>query len=168
METTVVNFNNIIPQCEFLDPVTKQPSRPWLFWLQNPNLATLNLSNPLNVRSGGTGQRSYVDGELLIGNSEGNTLTKSTLTAGNGIIIANGHGSITISQDYKQETQVATLNQTVFVLTEMTYVPGSNMLTVFIDGINQILTEAFIETNSTTVTFTQGLHIGAKVRFAIS
>ena len=51
----------------------------------------------LNVASGGTGQSSYVDGELLIGNSTGNTLTKTTLTAGTGITITNGAGSITPS-----------------------------------------------------------------------
>lgn len=166
MTTNVVNFNNIIPQCEFLDSVTQQPSRPWLFWLQNPNVTTLNLNNPLKVSSGGTGQRSYVDGELLIGNSEGNTLDKATLTAGIGILIENGHGSIKISQKYNQEAQTATENQTEFLLNEMTYTPGANMLSVFVDGVNQILDEAFIETNSTTVTFTEGLHVGAKVRFA--
>jgi Head domain of trimeric autotransporter adhesin len=47
--------------------------------------------------SGGTGQTSYTDGQLLIGNSTGNTLTKSTLTAGSGITVTNGAGSITIA-----------------------------------------------------------------------
>jgi hypothetical protein len=46
---------------------------------------------------GGTGQATYTDGQLLIGNSSGNTLTKSTLTAGIGISIVNGNGSITIN-----------------------------------------------------------------------
>jgi hypothetical protein len=45
---------------------------------------------------GGTGQNSYTDGQLLIGNTAGG-LTKATLTAGNGVSIANGNGSITIS-----------------------------------------------------------------------
>jgi hypothetical protein len=48
------------------------------------------------VDKGGTGQSSYTDGQLLIGNSTGNTLTKATLTAGSGISITNGNGSITI------------------------------------------------------------------------
>jgi hypothetical protein len=48
------------------------------------------------VANGGTGQTSYVNGELLIGNTTGNTLTKSTLTAGTGISVTNGTGSITI------------------------------------------------------------------------
>jgi len=51
----------------------------------------------LSVVKGGTGQTSYTDGQLLIGNSTGNTLIKAVLTAGNGISIANGAGSITIT-----------------------------------------------------------------------
>ena len=46
---------------------------------------------------GGTGQSTYTDGQLLIGNSTGNTLSKSTLTAGTGISITNGSGTITIT-----------------------------------------------------------------------
>jgi hypothetical protein len=51
----------------------------------------------IGVGYGGTGQTSYTDGQLLIGNSTGNTLTKATLTAGSGITITNGNGSITIA-----------------------------------------------------------------------
>ena len=49
------------------------------------------------VANGGTGQTSYTDGQLLIGNTTGNTLTAATLTAGSGISITNGNGSITIA-----------------------------------------------------------------------
>ena len=49
------------------------------------------------VANGGTGQSSFTDGQLLIGNTTGNTLTKSTLTAGTGVSITNGNGSITIA-----------------------------------------------------------------------
>ena len=51
----------------------------------------------LAVVSGGTGQTSYTDGQLLIGNSTGNTLAKATLTAGTGISVTNGAGSITVA-----------------------------------------------------------------------
>jgi len=51
----------------------------------------------LPVVGGGTGQTTYTDGQLLIGNSTGNTLTKTTLTAGSGITITNGSGAITIA-----------------------------------------------------------------------
>lgn len=52
----------------------------------------------LGVANGGTGQSTYTNGQLLIGNTTGNTLTKATLTAGNGVVITNGGGSITIGQ----------------------------------------------------------------------
>ena len=55
------------------------------------------LSSALPVASGGTGQTTYTDGQLLIGNSTGNTLTKASLTAGTGISITPGSGSITIA-----------------------------------------------------------------------
>ena len=55
------------------------------------------VTGTLPVANGGTGQTSYTDGQLLIGNSTGNTLTKATLTAGTGITITNGTGSISIA-----------------------------------------------------------------------
>lgn len=47
--------------------------------------------------SGGTGQTTYTDGQLLIGNTTGNTLTKATLTQGTGITVTNGAGSVTVT-----------------------------------------------------------------------
>jgi hypothetical protein len=55
------------------------------------------LDAPLPVASGGTGQSSFVNGELLIGNTTGNTLTKALLTAGANITITVGAGSISIA-----------------------------------------------------------------------
>jgi hypothetical protein len=57
----------------------------------------LTSTGTVGVDQGGTGQTTYTDGQLLIGNSTGNTLTKTTLTAGSGVSISNGSGSITIS-----------------------------------------------------------------------
>lgn len=54
-------------------------------------------ASTIAVDKGGTGQTSYTDGQLLIGNSSGNTLDKATLTAGTGVTITNGNGSIEIS-----------------------------------------------------------------------
>lgn len=60
------------------------------------NLAT-EVTGTLGVANGGTGQSVFTDGQLLIGNTTGNTLTKATLTAGTNVTITNGAGSITIS-----------------------------------------------------------------------
>lgn len=62
-----------------------------------PAEKSFSLDQTLGVLNGGTGQTTYTDGQLLIGNSTGNTLTKSTLTAGSGITISNGSGAVTIS-----------------------------------------------------------------------
>jgi hypothetical protein len=56
-----------------------------------------NVTGTVAVANGGTGQTSYTDGQLLIGNTTGSTLTKATLTAGSGVSITNGSGSITIA-----------------------------------------------------------------------
>jgi hypothetical protein len=64
---------------------------------QNTSGTAAGLSTTLAVSSGGTGQTTYTDGQLLIGNTTGNTLTKATLTAGTGVTITNGSGAITIN-----------------------------------------------------------------------
>jgi len=56
-----------------------------------------DINGVLPVKNGGTGQSTFTNGQLLIGNTTGNTLTKSTLTAGTNINISNSTGSITIS-----------------------------------------------------------------------
>lgn len=58
---------------------------------------TTNVTGTLPVANGGTGQTTYTNGQLLIGNTTGNTLVKATLTAGTGISVTNGAGSITIA-----------------------------------------------------------------------
>lgn len=63
----------------------------------SPTTGAVVLGGTLDVDNGGTGQTTYTDGQLLIGNSTGNTLTKATLTAGTGITITNGSGSISIA-----------------------------------------------------------------------
>lgn len=58
---------------------------------------TSGVTGTLPIANGGTGQTTYTNGQLLIGNTTGNTLNKATLTAGTGISITNGAGSITIA-----------------------------------------------------------------------
>ena len=50
---------------------------------------TTAVTGTLPVANGGTNQTTYTNGQLLIGNSTGNTLTKSTLTAGAGTLALN-------------------------------------------------------------------------------
>nr|BAR24446.1 outer membrane autotransporter [uncultured Mediterranean phage uvMED] len=54
-------------------------------------------ASTIAVNKGGTGQTSYTNGQLLIGNTTGNTLAKATLTAGSNITITNSAGGITIA-----------------------------------------------------------------------
>jgi hypothetical protein len=61
------------------------------------DVAAAKVTGTLSVANGGTGQPTYSNGQLLIGNSSGNTLTKATLNAGTGISITNGNGTISIS-----------------------------------------------------------------------
>jgi hypothetical protein len=55
------------------------------------------LTGSTPVANGGTGQSTYTNGQILIGNTTGNTLTKATITPGAGISVTNGAGSITIA-----------------------------------------------------------------------
>ena len=60
-------------------------------------LAT-GVTGTLPVGNGGTGQSSFLNGQLLIGNTTGNTLTKATLTGTTDqVVVTNSTGSITLS-----------------------------------------------------------------------
>ncbi len=65
--------------------------------LLNATSITAGWTGSLSVARGGTGQTTYTNGQLLIGNTTGNTLAKATLTAGAGISVTNGTGTITIA-----------------------------------------------------------------------
>ena len=67
------------------------------YTLPDATTTILTTNAAVTVGQGGTSQTSYTDGQLLIGNTTGNTLTKATLTAGTGISVTNGNGSISIA-----------------------------------------------------------------------
>jgi len=70
-------------------------SRPWLLWLQNPQVLTISTQSPSTVANGGTGLSSTpISGQLLIGNGTGYSL--NTLSA-SGITVTNGAGTIALS-----------------------------------------------------------------------
>ena len=95
----MANTNLNWPQCPFIDDNTKQPSRPWLLWLQNPSVNSISTNTPLGAIYGGTdNDTSPEDGELLIGNG-GTGYNVNPLTAGTGITIVNSPGQIAISSN---------------------------------------------------------------------
>jgi hypothetical protein len=72
------------------------------------------VTGTLPVANGGTGQTSYTDGQLLIGNSTGNTLTKATLTAGTNVTITNAAGAITIAASGGGSSQWTTTGSDIY------------------------------------------------------
>jgi hypothetical protein len=101
---------------------------------------------------------------------------KFVLKDSNDVLIATYEGITGINSNFvaftnQQEIQTATAGQTVFDLTTMSYSPGTNSLSVFVDGVNQYgpgAQYAYLETDSDTVTFVTGLHVGAEVKFTTS
>ena len=69
-----------------------------------------------------------------------------------------------VYQGKQRGTVTSTAGQAVFTV-PFTYTVGANTLDVYIDGIRQILNSSYTETNSTTVTFSEGIHVGGKVEF---
>ena len=67
-----------------------------------------------------------------------------------------------------REVIVATSGQTIFNLSSITYTPLSNNLSIFINGIKQRVTEAYAETDTNTVTFTEAVPVTAKVEFIVN
>jgi hypothetical protein len=76
-----------------------------------------------------------------------------------------GVNSNFINYTIQEEVITATAGQTVFNLSTINYTPGTNSLTVYIDGVNQYVGDSYLETDSDTVTFTSGVHVGAEVKF---
>jgi hypothetical protein len=101
---------------------------------------------------------------------------KFVLKDSNDTLIATYDNLIGINSNFvnftnQQEIQTATAGQTVFNLVDVEYQPGTNSLTVFVDGVNQYgpgAQYAYVETDSNTVTFVSGLHVGASIKFTTS
>mgnify|MGYP003337377074 CR=1 FL=1 len=59
---------------------------------------------------------------------------------------------------------ITSVGGAIFTL-PFSYTVGSNGLNVYIQGIKQLLTTSYLETNSTTVTFTEAVPVGCVVEF---
>lgn len=95
---------------------------------------------------------------------------KFVIETSNGILIGSydnitGVNSNFVNYTVQEEVITATAGQTVFNLSTINYTPGTNSLTVYIDGVNQYVGTSYLETDSNTVTFTSGVHVGAEVKF---
>ena len=76
-----------------------------------------NSQSPAQIVMGGTGQTTYTDGQLLIGNTSTSGLTKATLTSSDAsVTITNGSGSIDLkAASAFPFTEVTGTNQTAAV-----------------------------------------------------
>jgi hypothetical protein len=133
------------------------------------SLGNTPLPNPIILNAAGrvpTGEIWLTDGLIY----------KFVLTDSNDVLIATYDNITGINSNFvaftnEQEIQTATAGQTVFDLTTISYQPGTNSLAVFVDGVNQYgpgAQYAYLETDSDTVTFINGLHVGALVKFTTS
>lgn len=130
------------------------------------NAGDIAHSNPIVLDSAGR----VPSGEIWL--TDGVTY-KFVLKDSNDALLATYDNIVGINSNFvnytsSQEIQTATAGQTVFTLTTMAYQPGTNSLSVFVDGVNQYgpgAQYAYVETNGTTVTFISGLHVGASIKF---
>jgi hypothetical protein len=123
-------------------------------------------SNPIILDAAG---RVPNGGEVWLSD---NIAYKFVLKDANDVLIATwdnltGINSNFVNYTVQEEIQTATAGQTVFNLATITYAPGTNSLSVYVDGVNQYdgIAYAYVETNANTITFTSGLHVGALVKF---
>ena len=115
----------------------------------------------LPVAAGGTGQTSYTDGQLLIGNTTGNTLTKASLTAGTGISITPGSGSITIASTVSgaaitNDTTTATAEYPLFAAATT-----GSLATVYTSNSNYLYTPSTGELKAKAMNSTNGIQVNS-------
>ena len=99
---------------------------------------------------------------LLTGALYFNTTSNGTRIY-NGVSWQSAAGVVSPNFTILRETQTATAGQTVFNLVN-SYIVGTNAVMVYINGVRQF-SDAYVETNSTTITFTGPLSVGDSVLF---
>lgn len=138
---------------------------------QNTTGTASNVTGTVAVANGGTGQTSYTDGQLLIGNSTGNTLAKATLTQGTGISITNGAGSITITNSAPDQTVALTGSGATTVTgtypnftissTNTTYSPATSTVAGLIELASDTVQSTAANAVTSTASRTYGLQVNA-------
>lgn len=112
----------------------------------------------LSVKKGGTGQKSYTDGQLLIGKTVGNTLVKTNLSGTtNQLIVTNGSGTITLSlpQD------IATISTPIFASETLNSGVGNTTFLAMFNGQSaavSALNTGRLRYNTVTQTFQVSLN----------
>jgi len=112
---------------------------------------------------GGTGQSTYTDGQLLIGNTSGNTLSKATLSAGTGITVTNGNGSISIATTITQYTDALARASLSFTAGSGAYNSTTGVITIptntsqLTNGANYITLTSLSATSPIVYTNTTGV-----------
>jgi len=119
-----------------------------------------------NLAAYRNGLRLLLNLDYIETNSTTVTLTRG-VAAGNQLLFESGR---IIGQDIsaiitRVENQTATAQQTVFTLTIATYVPGSNSLSVYRNGLKLVIGVDYTETNSNTVTLTSPAALGDQFEF---
>jgi len=117
-----INITQIpAPRVELIDPRTGLMSREWFRFFTNIYTIVGADLGIIQIPNGGTGLSSYpLDGQLLIGNTAGQKYNLNTLTAGLGIAITNGAGTITIAGTGGTVTSVSVVSANGFAGTVAT------------------------------------------------
>jgi hypothetical protein len=128
-----INITQIpAPRVELIDPRTGLMSREWFRFFNNIYAIVGANLGIVQIPNGGTGLSSYpTNGQLLIGNTAGQKYDLRTLTAGTGIGITNGAGTITIAN-----TGVVSVTGTAPVVSSGGTTPAISLAANYGDTLN--------------------------------
>jgi hypothetical protein len=134
----------------------------WVLSVANTNVANIGLmtSGVLEEIRGGTGETSYVNGETLIGNDTTGALDKATITAGLGMNITNGPGTIRANLNLLQGSGILLTEPATngaFTITANGYQTASLIqpgLMTFLDSFTSISTTDGVTANAVNAVYT--------------